>query len=121
MQALITRSRNNGRFWPGRSTCYPPGSVPCTFRDLARDAAGVLDAVGVETAHVVGRSWGGGMVDVPTLVVHGDHDALIPLPHGEALRDTIRGVELPVLPGAGHDLARPVWNTFVAALLGHTS
>jgi pimeloyl-ACP methyl ester carboxylesterase len=58
---------------------------------------------------------------VPTLVVHGDHDALLPLAHGEALRDTIRGAELLVLPGAGHDLPGPVWDTFVPALLRHTS
>jgi pimeloyl-ACP methyl ester carboxylesterase len=68
------------------------------------------------------RPAGGGFGDIaaPTLVVHGDHDPLLPLPHGEALRDAIPGAELLVLAGAGHDLPRPVWDAFVPALLRHT-
>lgn len=233
--ALCERIAAGGRFVirydnrdTGRSTCYPAGQATYTFADLATDAAGVLDAVGVASAHVVARSWGAGIglalcldrrervrtltlvststareglpppvdgfmrhvppdpdpadhdavvaylvewsraiaggspyfdeaatralverdlartrsvasmlvnptttddvpghdfaeVDVPTLVVHGDHDALLPLAHGEVLRDTIRGAELMVLPGAGHDMPNQVWDTFVAALLRHTS
>jgi pimeloyl-ACP methyl ester carboxylesterase len=233
--ALCERIAAAGRFVirydnrdTGRSTCYPAGQAAYTFTDLAADAAGVLDAVGVGSAHVVARSWGAGIalalcldhparvrtltlvstssgraglpapvdkfmqhvppdpdpsdhdavvahlvgwsraiaggspyfdeaatralverdltrtrsvasmlanpaatadvperdfadVDVPTLIVHGDHDALLPLAHGAALRDTIRRAELLVLPGAGHDLPRQVWDTFVPALLRHTS
>lgn len=63
---------------------------------------------------------GFGDIAAPTLVVHGDHDPLLPLPHGEALRDAIPGAELLVLEGAGHDLPRPVWDTFVPALTRHT-
>jgi pimeloyl-ACP methyl ester carboxylesterase len=68
------------------------------------------------------RPTGGGFGDIaaPTLVVHGDHDPLLPLPHGEALRDAIPGAELLVLEGAGHDLPRPVWDAFVPALIQHT-
>lgn len=64
----------------------------------------------------------GGFGDIasPTLVVHGDHDPLLPLPHGEALRDAIPGAELLVLEGTGHDVPRPVWDVFVPALLRHT-
>ncbi|MFF7071969.1 alpha/beta fold hydrolase [Streptomyces pseudovenezuelae] len=64
----------------------------------------------------------GGFGDIvaPTLVVHGDHDPLLPLPHGEALRDAIPGAELLVLKGAGHDLPRPVWDDLVPALVRHT-
>ena len=233
--ALCERISAAGRFVirydnrdTGRSTCYPAGRATYTFTDLAADAAGVLDAVGAGSAHIVARSWGAGIgralciehrdrvrtltlvsastgrdglpppvdafmrhvppdpdpddhdavvahlvgwsraiaggsphfdeaatralverdlartrsvasmlanpaatadapqrdfadVDVPTLVVHGDHDALLPLAHGEALRDTIRGAELLVLPGAGHDLPQQVWDMFVAALVRHTS
>jgi pimeloyl-ACP methyl ester carboxylesterase len=233
--ALCERIAEGGRFVirydnrdTGRSTCYPAGQATYTFTDLAADAAGVLDAVGVGSAHVVARSWGAGIaralcldhparvrtltlvststgraglpapvdafmrhvpsnpdptdhdavvahlvgwsraiaggsphfdeeatralverdlsrtrsiasmlanpaatadvperdfadIDMPTLVVHGDHDALLPLAHGEALRDTIPGAELLVLPGAGHDLPQPVWDMFVTALLRHTS
>jgi pimeloyl-ACP methyl ester carboxylesterase len=63
---------------------------------------------------------GFGDIATPTLVVHGDHDPLLPLPHGEALRDAVPGAELLVLKGAGHDLPRPVWDDFVAALVRHT-
>ncbi|MFF0018539.1 alpha/beta fold hydrolase [Streptomyces sp. NPDC005374] len=64
----------------------------------------------------------GGFGDIvaPTLVVHGDHDPLLPPPHGEALRDAVPGAELLVLKGAGHDLPRPVWEEFVSTLVRHT-
>lgn len=62
---------------------------------------------------------GFGDITAPTLVVPGDHDPLLPLPHGEALRDAIPGAELLVLEGAGHDLPRAVWDEFVSALVLH--
>ncbi|MEV0389439.1 alpha/beta fold hydrolase [Nonomuraea sp. NPDC050643] len=63
---------------------------------------------------------GFGDIAAPTLVVHGDHDPFLPLPHGQALRDAIPDAELLVLKGAGHDLPEPVWNDFVSALVRHT-
>ena len=44
---------------------------------------------------------GFGDIAAPTLVVHGDRDPLLPLPHGEALRDAIPGATLLVLEGPG--------------------
>ena len=38
----------------------------------------------------------------PTLVLHGDHDPLVPLPNGELLADRIEGAELVIIPGCGH-------------------
>lgn len=64
---------------------------------------------------------GFGDITAPTLVVHGDHDPLLPLPHGEALRDAIPGAELLILKGAGHDLPGAVWDDFVSALVRHTA
>ena len=43
----------------GRSVSYPPGRPEYALRDMPDDALGVLDALGVERAHVVGRSMGG--------------------------------------------------------------
>ncbi len=39
---------------------------------------------------------------VPTLVLHGDADLVVPLAHGEDHRDAIPGAVLEVLPGVGH-------------------
>ncbi len=44
----------------GRSTTFPVGQPGYSLRDMARDAVGILDALGVDKAHVVGRSMSGG-------------------------------------------------------------
>ena len=43
----------------GRSVSYEPGAAPYSLRDLAEDAVGLLDAFGLESAHLVGMSMGG--------------------------------------------------------------
>ena len=63
---------------------------------------------------------GFGDIAAPTLVVHGDRDPLLPLPHGEALCNAIPGAKLLVMEGAGHDVPRQVWDVFVSALVQHT-
>lgn len=45
----------------GRSVTYEPGAPSYTFRDLVEDSAGVLDAFGLGSAHIVGISMGGGI------------------------------------------------------------
>jgi pimeloyl-ACP methyl ester carboxylesterase len=45
----------------GRSTSFPAGSPPYSGVDLAHDALGVLDVLGVHKAHVVGLSMGGAL------------------------------------------------------------
>lgn len=45
----------------GRSVSYEPGAPRYTYDDLAADAAGVLDALGLANAHLVGMSMGGGI------------------------------------------------------------
>jgi pimeloyl-ACP methyl ester carboxylesterase len=51
----------------GRSTTYPPGAPGYTGADLDADAAGVIDALGVSPAHVVGFSAGGGIAQILAL------------------------------------------------------
>jgi pimeloyl-ACP methyl ester carboxylesterase len=53
----------------GRSISYPPERPGYTLRDLADDAIGLLDALGIERAHVVGRSMAGAIA----LILGVDH------------------------------------------------
>ena len=41
-------------------------------------------------------------IDVPTLIIHGADDQLIPLTEAEAMRDAIPRAKLVVIPDAGH-------------------
>ena len=45
----------------GRSTSFPAGDPPYSDVDLAQDALGVLDALGLHRAHLVGLSMGGNL------------------------------------------------------------
>lgn len=44
-------------------------------------------------------------ISAPTLVLHGRDDPLIPLKNGEDTAAKIRGAQLHVINGMGHDLA----------------
>ncbi|MEH0510361.1 alpha/beta hydrolase [Streptomyces sp. B21-106] len=92
---------------------------------VQRDVARARDIAATLVNHYAmsfdGSSRDFASVRAPTLVVHGDHDPVLPLPHGRALREAIPGAELLVLEGAGHDLPKPLWDVFVPALLRHTA
>jgi pimeloyl-ACP methyl ester carboxylesterase len=61
-------------------------------------------------------------ITAPTLVVHGDADPLFPLPHGRHLAASIRGAELLVVPGMGHEYPpAATWDLVVPAVVAHTS
>jgi pimeloyl-ACP methyl ester carboxylesterase len=51
----------------GRSVSYPPGRPEYSPRDMADDAVGILDALGVDRAHFVGRSMAGAIVTLAAL------------------------------------------------------
>ncbi|KND45900.1 alpha/beta fold hydrolase [Streptomyces stelliscabiei] len=89
-------------------------------QDVARTRDIAATLVNHYTLSFEGSSRDFTSIKAPTLVVHGDHDPVCPLPHGHALHEAIPGAELLVLKGAGHDLPRPLWDTFVPALLQHT-
>lgn len=52
----------------GRSTAYPPGQPPYTLRNLAADATALLNCLNVTTAHLVGVSMGGMIVQIAALM-----------------------------------------------------
>ncbi|MBB5804631.1 pimeloyl-ACP methyl ester carboxylesterase [Saccharothrix ecbatanensis] len=61
-----------------------------------------------------------GSITVPTLVVHGDVDPLLPLGHAEAMAREVPGARLLVLEDTGHELPPGVWDVVIPALLEHT-
>jgi pimeloyl-ACP methyl ester carboxylesterase len=48
-------------------------------------------------------------IDIPTRVVQGDCDPIIPVAEAVALADAIPGAELLVIPGLGHELPPAAW------------
>ena len=77
-------------------------------------------ALAVNISPVSGRALLGGL-DVPTLVVHGTEDPLLPYAHGRAIAETIPGAELLTIEKMGHDLPRPAWSQIIKAILQHTT
>jgi pimeloyl-ACP methyl ester carboxylesterase len=55
-------------------------------------------------------------LDVPTVVIHGESDPLIPVRAGRATAKAIPGAELITIPGMGHDLPSELWPTFAEAI-----
>ena len=62
-----------------------------------------------------------GTISVPTLVIHGTEDPIVPYDHGQAIADGIPGAVLLTMTGVGHWLPRPEYDRLVAAILEHTS
>jgi pimeloyl-ACP methyl ester carboxylesterase len=61
-------------------------------------------------------------IAAPTLVLHGDADPLLPLPHGRRLAQRIPGARLVVVPGLGHqNPPPPTWGVIVPEILRHTA
>ena len=55
-------------------------------------------------------------LSVPALVIHGSADPLVSLAGGRETAEAIRGAELLVIDGMGHDLPRPVWPRVIDAI-----
>lgn len=58
-------------------------------------------------------------IKVPTLVVHGDADPLVPIAAGHDTVKTIPGARMQVIPGMGHDLPLALVDTMADAIAGH--
>jgi pimeloyl-ACP methyl ester carboxylesterase len=86
---------------------YAP-SVPSMFNHASLTAA---------------RDWTGAYktIAVPTLVIHGELDPLLPLPNGEALAKHIPNAILTVLANTGHELPEHAFSTLLTAITTHVN
>ena len=57
---------------------------------------------------------------VPTTVIHGRNDPLVPFRGGQATARAIPGAEFLAIPGMGHDMPRPLWPQIVDAIVATT-
>ena len=58
-------------------------------------------------------------LSLPTLVIHGDADPLIPVDGGRATARAIPGARLMMVDGMGHDLPRALWPVLIDAIAAH--
>ncbi|MGG4217974.1 alpha/beta hydrolase [Paenibacillus jamilae] len=59
-------------------------------------------------------------INVPTLVIHGTEDPIIPYEHGIHLANEIPGAVLLTLEGAGHELHYDDWDLIIDSISKHT-
>ena len=55
-------------------------------------------------------------LDVPTVVIHGEKDPLVPFRAGQATARAIPGARFVEIPEMGHDMPKELWPTFVDAI-----
>ena len=56
-------------------------------------------------------------IKVPTLVIHGTEDPILPFDHGQAIADSIPGAKLLTMAGVGHEMPEGEVETIVSAIL----
>jgi pimeloyl-ACP methyl ester carboxylesterase len=105
------RSVDSVTRWVGRLGLRPAGDLdelrqafaslrePAARRAFLSTARSVIDARG-QRVDATNRLYLAG--DLPTLIVWGERDALIPVRHAHAAHQRIPGSRLAVFPGAGH-------------------
>jgi pimeloyl-ACP methyl ester carboxylesterase len=86
-------------------------------RELTR-AVDLLSSYNHGAAIAATPRWRGelGRIAVPTVVLHGSGDPLMPLAHGAALAAEVPGAKLVVLEGAGHEINREDWPVLIDAI-----
>ena len=58
-------------------------------------------------------------IKLPTLVIHGTEDAILPFDHGQALADGIPNADLMTLEGVGHELPEELNDEVISRLVEH--
>jgi pimeloyl-ACP methyl ester carboxylesterase len=58
-------------------------------------------------------------ISVPTLVIHGSDDPLIPVESGKATAEAVRGAELLIIEGLGHSIPREVRPCLMNTMVAH--
>lgn len=118
--ALVEHLMNNRRAVGGDGFVDDAASRAQTERVLerqfypvgtARQRAAVM-ASGARTAAL-------GQLDLPTLVIHGDKDPLVPLAAGEHTAATIPGARLEIVAGMGHAQFPSYQPKMIELMLGH--
>ena len=94
-----------------------------TARALARNTerAGFARQLAAVTAAVPRTAALRELRGVPTLVLHGEVDLLVPLAAGRATADAIAGARLMTFPGVGHDMPRALWDETIAAIVDNAA
>jgi pimeloyl-ACP methyl ester carboxylesterase len=54
-----------------------------------------------------------GSIRVPTRIIHGRADPLVPVAAGHDLKAKIRAAQIDIVEGMGHDLPTPLYPRFV--------
>jgi len=74
------------------------------FLELGRTRKLKLTVLGAQMQASAGHDTSArlGALTMPTLVIHGTNDELLPVANGELIARLIRGATLQLLPGAGH-------------------
>ena len=57
-------------------------------------------------------------LEVPTLVIHGTEDPLIPPQGGQETADAVPGAELVWIEGLGHEMPEPAWPLVLDPICG---
>ena len=93
----------------GQTTCFDFEKQPYTLSDMARDAVAVLDAYGLQAAHVIGASMGG-MIGQTVAIEHPGRiltlTSIMSTPGGSSVADAIGGTAPAeeTLPGPSDEL-----------------
>jgi pimeloyl-ACP methyl ester carboxylesterase len=121
-EGFIAYSVNLNRLFAGGSDYYDP-SIMAAKAAAAYDRCYYPDGIVRQYAAIMAsgsRREELADVAVPTLVVHGDADTLLPWEHGQDTANAIRGARLVLINGLGHGTAYPgLWEQMAAVMVEH--